>query len=169
MLKVPTAGLFPQVTYAVVCLAGLLALSGCATSKPAKTPDSVIPPATPQAHGESAISPPITVLRSGRYTLIELLPDASQRDLMQQMVDLSFPSPVTTVGEALRYLLLHTGYRLCDTAPVKETFDAWPLPAAHLHLGPLTLRQAIELLAGAAWTPQVDENTRQVCFAGGAS
>ena len=39
-----------------------------------------------------------------------------------------------------------------------------PLPAAHLQLGPLFLRDALLTLAGPAWELQVDDTTRRVCF-----
>lgn len=104
------------------------------------------------------------VLHSGRYTLIDLVAEAPQLDLMQQTVDITFPSPFNaTVGDALRYLLLRTGYQLCES-PALQPLEALPLPAAHLHLGPLTLRQAIQVLSGPAWTIQVDDSTRRVCF-----
>jgi type IV pili sensor histidine kinase/response regulator len=38
------------------------------------------------------------------------------------------------------------------------------LPAAHLRLGPLFLRDALLTLAGPAWELQVDDVTRRVCF-----
>ncbi|MBI0570761.1 integrating conjugative element protein pill, pfgi-1, partial [Pectobacterium parmentieri] len=39
-----------------------------------------------------------------------------------------------------------------------------PLPAAHLHMGPMTLRDTLLTLAGSAWDMQVDNRVRQVCF-----
>ena len=39
-----------------------------------------------------------------------------------------------------------------------------PLPAAHLYLGPMTLRDALLTLAGPAWDVQVDDRARQICF-----
>ena len=44
------------------------------------------------------------------------------------------------------------------------TLYALPLPAAHLRLGPLMLRDALLTLAGPAWELSVDDLTRQVCF-----
>ena len=103
-------------------------------------------------------------MRYGRYTLIELGPTPPQRDLMQQVVDVSMPATLdTNVGDALRYVLLHSGYRLCradNTTPLVTL----PLPAADLHLGPMTLREALLVLADPAWEMSVDETTRSVCF-----
>jgi hypothetical protein len=41
---------------------------------------------------------------------------------------------------------------------------ALPLPAAHLHLGPMTLRDALLTLAGPAWELHADDRARQICF-----
>jgi type IV pili sensor histidine kinase/response regulator len=63
----------------------------------------------------------------------------------------------------LRHVLLRTGYRLCDAADAAPLF-ALPLPAAHLRLGPLPLRDALLALAGPAWQLSIDDGARQVCF-----
>ncbi|WP_369148810.1 PilL N-terminal domain-containing protein [Burkholderia pseudomallei] len=116
---------------------------------------------------EPASTPTIPVVRYGRYTLIELMPDDSQRDLMQQVIDLTIPATAdATVGDALHYVLRRSGYRLCDErADTTAVLYALPLPAAHEHLGPITLRDALQLLAGPRWTLHVDDVTREVCFA----
>jgi len=49
-----------------------------------------------------------------------------------------------------------------DTAP--QSPELIPLPAAHLYLGPMTLRDALLTLAGPAWDVQVDDRARQICF-----
>ncbi|WP_144423674.1 hypothetical protein [Xanthomonas graminis] len=55
----------------------------------------------------------IPVVRQGRYTLLELVPEAAQRGLLL-VIDITLPpSPRTTVGEGLQYLLQHSGYKLC--------------------------------------------------------
>jgi type IV pili sensor histidine kinase/response regulator len=41
---------------------------------------------------------------------------------------------------------------------------ALPLPAAHRHLGPMTLRDALLTLAGPAWELHADDRARQICF-----
>jgi type IV pili sensor histidine kinase/response regulator len=99
--------------------------------------------------------------------LVELIPERSQQDLMQQIVDITLPPTVNaTLGEALRYLLLKSGYQLCDHPDAAQVFDALPLPAAHIHLGPLTLHEALQVLVGPAWSLRVDNSTRRVCFEG---
>lgn len=110
----------------------------------------------------------IPTVARGRYTLIELRPELQQQDLQQQIINLRIPaSASTTVGDAMRYVLRHSGYRLCEGDPALATLWALPLPAAHLQLGPLPLNQTLQLLAGSAWRLSVDERTRQVCFIDG--
>lgn len=108
---------------------------------------------------------PTAVIRSGRYGLIELSPEAAQKDLMLQVIDITVPAIAgNSVGDALRYALLHSGYQLCDGDEEMRALDALPLPAAHSHLGPLTLRDALRTLVGPAWQMQTDDATRRVCF-----
>ncbi|QWT42230.1 PilL N-terminal domain-containing protein [Dickeya dadantii] len=135
--------------------------SGCTTTTaPPPSPPikavSPVPDATPGF---------IPIVRYGRYTLVELAPNAAQRDLLLQVIDVSIPEDArATVGDGLRHVLKRSGYRLCETAqPLIELYSL-PLPAAHLYMGPMTLRDALLTLAGSAWDMQVDERVRQVCF-----
>src|SRR3546814_12412224 len=69
-----------------------------------------------------------------------------------------------TVGDGLRHVLKRSGYGLCQTAHAVIELYALPLPAAHLHLGPMTLRNALLTLAGPAWELHADDRARQICF-----
>ncbi len=146
--------------------AGLLAAalaSGCATTTAPLAPDAieeVLAAPEPEAVPEF-----VPVVRYGRYTLVELAPMAAQRDLLLQTTDVSMPEDArATVGEALRHVLKRSGYQLCETAHAAIGLYALPLPAAHLHLGPVTLRDALLTLAGPAWELHADDRTRQICF-----
>ena len=154
-------------------MADAILLSGCATTAaPATSAPVEDAPAlraalpvpatvTPDPAASTDITP---VVRYGRYTLIELVSEPAQRDLMRQVVEVVIPPSLdTNVGDALRHVLRRSGYRLCDTADAAALY-ALPLPAAHLHLGPLMLRDALLTLAGPAWDVSVDGGTRQVCF-----
>ncbi len=146
----------PSLSLALLLLLPLL--NGCVTTPsvdPAGTDDPSL-----------AIGPtPVSVLRQGRYTLIELRPESSQADLQQQIIDLRIPAiTAPTVGDGMRYVLRHSGYQLCSGEPAMSSLWSLPLPAAHLKLGPLPLNQVLQLLAGSAWDLSVDERTRQVCF-----
>ena len=92
------------------------------------------------------------------------MPEPAQRDLTRQVIEVSIPPTFdANVGDALRHVLLRTGYRLCDTTEAAALY-ALPLPAAHLRLGPLPLRDALLALAGPAWELSVDDASRAVCF-----
>ncbi|WP_338524003.1 PilL N-terminal domain-containing protein [Pseudomonas batumici] len=113
----------------------------------------------------SVSATPVSVLRQGRYTLIELRPELAQLDLQHQIIDLRIPAtPDTSVGDAMRYVLRRSGYQLCDGDPVLAALWSLPLPAAHVRLGPLPLNKTLQLLAGNAWRLSINERERQVCF-----
>ena len=145
--------------------AGLLAAalaSGCTTTTAPLVPDAVEAVSTIP---ESDAPEFIPVVRYGRYTLVELAPTAAQRDLLLQTIDVSMPEDArATVGDGLRHVLKRSGYQLCETPSAVTELYALPLPAAHLHLGPMTLRDALLTLAGPAWELHADERARQICF-----
>ena len=145
--------------------AGLLAAaltSGCATTTAPPAPGAIEEiPAAPKPETPEYVP----VMRYGRYTLVELAPMAAQRDLLLQTIDVSIPEEArATVGDGLRHVLKRSGYQLCETAHAVSELYALPLPAAHLHLGPMTLRDALLTLAGPAWEMHADDRARQVCF-----
>lgn len=150
-------------------LAGCVLITGCAATGTASiptAPDSLPEPAvlvrTIAPEPEPSLIP---VARYGRYTLVEMVPEPAQRDLLRQVIEISIPPTLdVSVGDALRHVLLRTGYRLCD-APDAASLFTLPLPAAHLRLGPLPLRDALLALAGPAWELSVDDAARAVCFA----
>ena len=86
-------------------------------------------------------------------------------DLLLQTIDVSMPEDArATVGDGLRHVLKRSGYGLCQTAHAVIELYALPLPAVHLHLGPMTLRDALLTLAGPAWELHADDRARQICF-----
>lgn len=136
--------------------------SGCATTA-TPTATLVIDEATTAP--EPMAPEFIPVVRYGRYTLVELAPDAAQRDLLLQVVDVVVPEDArATVGDGLRHVLKRSGYQLCQAPSAVIRLYSLPLPAAHLRLGPLTLRDALLTLAGSSWDLHIDDTARQVCF-----
>jgi type IV pili sensor histidine kinase/response regulator len=130
--------------------------AGCATSRREPAPIPL----------EHAVRTEATaVIRYGRYTLVELFPDAAQQDLMQQVINLTVPAASdATVGDALRFVLSQSGYRLCNDRQEIRALEEFPLPAAHIHVGPLILRDALQILVGRAWQLEVDDGNREICF-----
>lgn len=143
----------------VTSLVALLGLSGTTSYATTEaTADGREGPAAPP----SGVSP--SASRQGRFALVELEPAVGQRDLLQQIVETDAPNSLhATVGDGLHHLLARSGYRLCES-DAAATLYALPLPAAHFHLGPMTLRDALSTLAGSAWKLSVDEVARVVCF-----
>lgn len=137
------------------CLLLAALASGCATPPPpSPVPDEVAAPAPEY----------VPVVRYGRYTLVELTPAAAQQDLLLQVVDVSIPGTLhANVGDALRHVLQRSGYQLCSGRDT-DALSGLPLPAAHYHLGPLQLRDALLTLAGPTRALHVDHTTRSVCF-----
>ncbi len=137
-------------------------ISGCATTTTTSNvsiPEEtvLVPETVPLEH--------IPVVRYGRYTLVELAPLAAQSNLLLQVVDVTMPENVhASVGDGLRHVLKRSGYQLCESAHGVIELYSLPLPLAHVHLGPMTLRDALLTLAGAAWELQIDDMTRQICF-----
>lgn len=145
--------------YAVAMAAvSLCGIAGCATAPPCSTNEATTP-------SSITVSTPTPVVRYGRYTLVEVTPESTQHDPMAQIVDVSVPTGLpATVGDTLRYVLLRSGYRLCDAIEETATLDAMALPASHYRLGPFALRDALQVLVGPAWHFDTDDFARQVCF-----
>ena len=142
-------------------LSSFIMSSGCTTTTGSPSP------AEPMADAKAPQLPSnwVPVARYGRYTLVELSPQAAQHNLLLQVVDVSMPATQhATVGDGLRYVLQRSGYSLCEDDPEVTALYDLPLPAAHLQLGPIFLRDALMTLAGPAWELQVDDRARQVCF-----
>jgi type IV pili sensor histidine kinase/response regulator len=105
----------------------------------------------------------------GRYSLLSAEPTEAQTDLLATTVTVHFPAQIQTVGESIRYLLRRSGYRLADAvALAPETTDllALLLPAVHRHLGPITVRRALETLAGSTFNLVQDPVHRLIAFEG---
>lgn len=103
----------------------------------------------------------------GRYSLFSATPTEAQVDLLATTMTVRFPERVQTVGEAVRYLLQRSGYRLAaaeSIEPDTAALFALPLPAVHRSLGPMTLRDALETLAGSAFNLVQDPVHRLITF-----
>lgn len=102
-----------------------------------------------------------------RYSLLNATPTDAQAELLATTINVTFPERIQTVGEAIRYLLLRSGYRLAGDEVIepdtKALFDL-PLPAVHQNLGPMKLRAALETLAGKTFVLIQDPVHRLVSF-----
>jgi len=103
----------------------------------------------------------------GRYATVAALPTAEQIELLSAIVNMAFPASIVTVGQAVRYLLQPSGYRLSSqgtSEPIRETLLNLPLPEPHRALGPMPLKTALVTLAGPAFRLVEDPVHRLVSF-----
>jgi len=106
-------------------------------------------------------------IQVGRYSLLAATPTSAQAELLSTTLSVQFPERIQTVGEAVRYLLQRSGYRLAQLkslGPDTTALFALPLPAVHRSLGPITLRGALETLAGPAFHLVQDPIHRLLSF-----
>jgi conjugative transfer region protein (TIGR03748 family) len=106
-------------------------------------------------------------LQVGRYSLFAATPTQAQAELLATTMTVRFPNRIQGVGEAVRYLLQRSGYRLANIeaiGPDTAALFALPLPAVHRSLGPMMLRDALETLAGPAFHLVQDPVHRLVTF-----
>ena len=149
-----------------VCLLGLLSACTAQIPDPLPTNPEIDSGSNRAQHSKGIAEESYPAeLRYGRYTLVSTEPTTEQRDLLAQIIDVSIPSSLNpSVQDALQYVLQRSGYSLCPvTASVRVLFTR-PLPAAHYRLGPISLRRALQVLAGPAWQLTTDEVSRSVCF-----
>jgi type IV pili sensor histidine kinase/response regulator len=104
---------------------------------------------------------------TGRYLSIINKPSHEQQDLLSQVLQVRFPQNVQTIGDAMSYLLRYSGYSLVAESQIssalKNTLQK-PLPVIDRVLGPITLREALIVLAGPAFTLSEDPLNREVNF-----
>jgi conjugative transfer region protein (TIGR03748 family) len=106
-------------------------------------------------------------LQVGRYSLFAATPTQAQAELLATTMTVRFPNRIQGVGEAVRYLLQRSGYRLASIkaiGPDTAALFALPLPAVHRSLGPMMLRDALETLTGPAFHLVQDPVHRLVTF-----
>jgi type IV pili sensor histidine kinase/response regulator len=106
-------------------------------------------------------------IQTGRYSMYSAAPTQAQSELLEATVSVQLPARIQTIGETVRYLLQRSGYRLAateSTAPETLALFALPLPAVHRHIGPMTLREALETLAGPAFYLVQDPVHRLITF-----
>lgn len=86
-----------------------------------------------------------------RYTTVKNKATRAQINPLLMVVQTHFPQSVQTVGEAMAYVLQYSGYSLVDKnlmdANVRQMLSQ-TLPMIDRNLGPVTLQEALEVLAG---------------------
>ncbi len=149
----------PRWTALILCVS--LALAGCAKNTPQVEPVALNEGYKPNPPASTAPNQ----IRYDRYTVISTRPKPDQLQLLDQIIDLRIPDALTpSVHQAMTYALRHSGYQLCSATGNVGVLFAHPLPASQYRLGPISVRDAMQMLAGPAWEMQVDELARRICF-----
>ncbi len=106
-------------------------------------------------------------VRVGRYSSINPVATEQQSNLLSVVVTISFNAHINSVGEAINHLLLRSGYHLASlkaSDPMLPVLLDAPLPHTHKKIGPITIENALHMLAGSAWALVVDPVHRLVSF-----
>ena len=97
----------------------------------------------------SAIAAPVSQIN--RYTTVSHKAMPEQINPLLSVQTFHFPQNISTVGEAMKYWLQHSGYRLSDMEKQPDDFQIVsikPLPRVQRTLGPLSIIDGLEVLAG---------------------
>jgi len=103
-----------------------------------------------------------------RYTTQAQAPEASDMNPLAVIASIRFPrGEVNTVGDAIRYLLLRTGYALAEPARLDPSVNdilIRPLPESHRQLGTYRVNSMLQMLMGEAFELHVDHLHRVVSY-----
>ncbi len=103
----------------------------------------------------------------GRYLTVENQALPAQKDLLQQTLQVKFPATVKTIGDAMHYLLRFSGYSLVDYKSLPheaQNMMRLPLPEIDRRLGPVTLQESLQILAGKPFALVIDPVHRLISF-----
>lgn len=102
----------------------------------------------------------------GRYTSVSNTASFAQQNLLATEIKVNFPEQVTTLQQAFEQLLATSGYRLSQEnldVDIDVLYEQ-PLPDVHRWIGPMTLREALQTLAGNTWELVTNPVDRTVTF-----
>ena len=105
-----------------------------------------------------------TQVRIGQYSTQSTLPDQSVADPLSVFVQLHYPRQgVATIGDAIAYTLLRTGWALAPDQPVEvQAFMRLPLPESQRTVGTFRVRDVLQILVGSTWGWQEDPIQRRL-------
>lgn len=96
-----------------------------------------------------------------RYIALQTQATNAQHDELKTIISISFPKGVNSVIEAIEHLLLRSSYKLSLNYQAEILKDI-NLPIVHRKLGPLTLKQTIQVLIGQSWKLEIDDVYRHI-------
>lgn len=104
---------------------------------------------------------------TGRYTEVMTSATTAQADPLSSLITITIPSEITTVSQAMEYVLQRSGWKLApyseEDAQTQTLFEL-PLPTVHRRMGPISLREALETLAGKPFLMVEDPVRRSIGF-----
>lgn len=157
----------------VVCLLLPLALSACSVQETKPVSTVVKQPPVEQKKPDMFVEryyyqpPKETQIQIGRYSSADAANTDEQENLLNVVIQTEIPATVTTVGEAIDFLLLRSGFSLAPieaqgkhvTQLLKKS-----LPQAHRRVGPVMLKDALTMIVGKAFWMSVDPVHRLIAF-----
>lgn len=108
------------------------------------------------------------VTQVNRYATVANKPLAAQVNPLLAVQQIHFPQEVKTIGQAVEWWLRYSGFTLAIKEKQPENLQAvmrLPLPQIDRNLGPLTVKDGLEVLVGQqVFTLVEDPLLRQVNF-----
>ena len=106
--------------------------------------------------------------RVARYTTVEPGASDTQRAPLETIVTVAFPrDQVNTVGQAVHYLLMRTGFRLSPEDQLPAAVQAiltLPLPEVQRRIGPIRVSAALGVLLGEPFRLTSDPLRREIAY-----
>lgn len=108
-------------------------------------------------------------VKTDRYTRVKIEPSPGQISPLEEVTRIVFGDDVKTVGNAIIEVLDGSGYELRHIKdvyekPIDSILMAQTLPELHRRLGPITIHDALEVLAGEAWHLKTNVLGRELWF-----
>ena len=144
-----------------------------APDEPAAAATALTPPAPAASPAASAlpVADPRTTdaqTQLARYTTLSLRPSDADENPLVVIATVHFPRQVVrTVGDAVRYLLIRTGYQLAPVDTLDPRVNAvfgLPLPDNQRALGPYRVDSMLTVLMGHPYQLATDRLTRTVSY-----
>ncbi|PJE14677.1 hypothetical protein [Legionella sp.] len=91
------------------------------------------------------------VTEVNRYATVANKPLIAQINPLMAVQQVHFPQDIKTVGQAILWWLRYSGYSLASSVKQPESLQTvmrQPLPQSHRNLGPLTVKDGLEVLSG---------------------
>ena len=90
-------------------------------------------------------------VKTGRYSSVTNVPPVEQQEPLRVILKTTIPQGVRTVGGAIEYLLVRSGYSLVSKSKLSveaQKLMTLDLPQVHRRLGPISLDVALQTLSG---------------------